>query len=33
MISAGTLIVVQPSDRTRYLGNIYERTTRLVKAK
>ena len=33
MVSAGTLIVALSSERRRYLGNIYERSTRLVKAK
>lgn len=33
MIAAGTLIVARRSDRARYLGNIYERTTLMVKAR
>ena len=33
MITAGTLIVARRSDLRRYAGNIYERTTLLVKAR
>ena len=33
MIAAGTLIVARRSDRRIYAGNIYERTTLLVKAR
>ena len=33
MVDAGTLIVARRSDRRKYAGNIYERTTLLVKAR
>jgi hypothetical protein len=33
MITAGTLIVARRSDRRKYAGNIWERTTLLVKAR
>jgi len=32
MVAAGSFLVALPSERRRYLGNIYERTVRLVRA-
>jgi hypothetical protein len=33
MVDAGTLIIAEPTTRSRYAGNIYERTTILVPAR